>query len=226
MQIVSENYFSLLGARAMAGRTLQESDAHFEGQPPAVISYSLWQRYLGGASDAVGRTLFLSGRPFSLVGIMPRGFREPGLDLLPMDIWIRFSAAPAAARQAFTQRGRLFVGPLVRLRDGVDKARAEAVLTTVARRIASQYPGTYKGKEVILEDPEGNVVLGAIIFSLAGLVILIACANITVILMAQGEARRQEFAVRAASLLPLDYQVRLENKSEDTEPGAVRKQRR
>ena len=198
MQVVTENYFSVLGARAMAGRTLQESDAHFEGQPPAVISYSLWQRYLGGASDAVGETLFLSGRPFSLVGVMPRGFRGPGLDLMPIDVWIPFSAAPAAERGIFLQRGRYGVGELVRLRDGVDKARAEAVLTAVARRIASQYPGTYKGKEVILYNPENKGILGEIILSLAGLVILIACANIAGILMAQGEARRQEFAVRAA----------------------------
>ena len=61
MRLVSENYFSVLGARAMAGRTLQESDAHFEGQPPTVISYSLWQRQFGGANDAVGKSLFLSG---------------------------------------------------------------------------------------------------------------------------------------------------------------------
>jgi len=197
VQRVSENYFSVLGARAMAGRTLQEDDAHFAGQPPAVISYSLWQRQLGGAADTVGKNLFLSGRPFSVVGIMPRGFHAPGFDL-PMDVWIPFSAAPAAKRQEYMQRGRYPVGELVRLRDGVDKARAEAVLTAVARRIASQYPGTYKGKEVTLADPEDAGVLGEVILSIAGLVILIACANITGILMAQGEARRQEFAVRTA----------------------------
>jgi putative ABC transport system permease protein len=196
-RVVSENYFSVLGARAMVGRTLQESDTHFEGQPPAVISYSMWQRNLGGANDAVGKTLFLSGQAYSLVGIMPRGFHGPGFDL-PIDVWTPFSAAPAAERQGFMQRGRWYVGELVRLRDGVDKARAEAVLTAVARRIASQYPGTYKGKEVTLRDPEDKGVLGEIILSIAGLVILIACANIAGILMAQGEARRREFAVRAA----------------------------
>ena len=86
----------------------------------------------------------------------------------------------------------------MRLRDGVDKARAEAVLTAVARRIASQYPDTYKGKTVTLVNREDMGVLGTIILSLAGLVLLIACANIAGILMAQGEARRREFAVRAA----------------------------
>ena len=197
MEIVSENYFSVLGARAIVGRTLQESDAHFEGQPPAVISYSLWQRQFAGANDTVGKALFLSGRAFSVVGIMPRGFRGPGFDL-PMDVWIPFSACPAGVRQNYMQRGRYGVGELVRLRDGVDKARAEAVLTTVARRISSQYPDTYKGKTVTLVNREDMGVLGTIILSLAGLVVLIACANIAGILMAQGEARRREFAVRAA----------------------------
>jgi len=196
-QVVSENYFSVMGAKAMVGRTLQESDDHFEGQPPAVISYPMWQRYLGGASDAVGKTLLLSGQAYSLVGIMPRGFHRPGFDL-PIDVWIPFSAAPAAQRRGFMQRGRSYVGELVRLRDGVDAAQAEAVLTAVARRIASQYPGTYKGKEVTLRDPEDKGVLGEVVLSIAGLVILIACANIAGILMAQGEVRRQEFAVRAA----------------------------
>jgi predicted permease len=199
MEIVSENYFSVLGARAMVGRTLQESDEHFEGQPPAVISYSMWQRYLGGASDVVGKAVFLSGRAYTLVGVMPRGFIEPGLQLLPMDVWVPFNAWPAAAQQNYMQRGRSYVGELVRLRDGVDKARAEAVLTAVARRIASQFPDTYKGKTVSLRSlEEGHDTLATIILSLAGLVVLIACANIAGILMAQGEARRQEFAVRAA----------------------------
>jgi hypothetical protein len=169
MQLVSENFFSVLGARAMAGRTLQESDARFAGQPPVVISYSLWQRYLGGARDAIGKTLFVTGQYYSLVGIMPRGFREPGLGLLPMDVWIPFSAAPAAERQDLMRRGSYPVGTLVRLRDGVDKARAEAVLTTVARRIASQYPDTYKGTAVTLENPEHLAVLGVIVLSLAGI---------------------------------------------------------
>jgi predicted permease len=196
-RVVSENYFSVMGARAIVGRTLEESDTHFEGQPPAVISYSMWQRYLGGANDAVGKTLFLSGHAYSLVGIMPRGFHGPGFDL-PIDVWTPFSAAPPTERQGFMQRGGSYVGELVRLRDGVDKARAEAVLTAVARRIASQYPDTYKGKEVTLRDPEDKGVLGEVILSIAGLVILIACANIAGILIAQGEARRREFAVRAA----------------------------
>jgi len=195
---VSENYFPVLGARAAAGRVLRESDAHFEGQPPAVISYSLWQRQFNGATDAVGRTLFLDGRAFSVVGIMPRGFRGPGVEPVPVDVWIPFSAETAGSQAYLMQRGNHSLTVLVRLREGVDRARAEAELKTVARRIASQYPDTNRGKTLVLDNPEGRGVLGVIVLCVAGLVILIACANIIGIRMAQGEARRQEFAVRVA----------------------------
>lgn len=198
MDPVSENYFSVLGVRAALGRTIQESDAHYEGAPPAVISYSLWQRQFAGANDVVGKTLLLNGSAFSVVGIMPRGFRGPGITFLPVDVWIPFSSEPAGDRRELMRRGSRGISTLVRLRDGVDQARAEAVLTTVARRLASQYPDTNKGKQVMF-DPGGNgLVLGMIILSLAGLVLLIACANVTGIFVAQGEARRQELAVRAA----------------------------
>jgi putative ABC transport system permease protein len=197
VRAVSENYFSVLGVKAMAGRALGESDASFQGQPPAMISYSFWQRQFAGATDAIGKTLFLDGRGFSVVGIVPRGFHEPGFDL-PMDVLFPFSAFPTRKRQDLMWRGSS-VHPLVCLRDGVDKARAEAVLTAVAKRLAGQYPDTYKGKSVSLRNPEeGLAVLGTIVLSLAGLGVLIACANIAGILMAQGEARQHEFSVRAA----------------------------
>ena len=195
---VSENYFSVLGVKAMAGRALAESDASFEGQPPAMISYSLWQRQLGGAADAVGKTLLLDSRAFSLVGIVPRGFHEPGFDI-PMDVWIPFSSLPTGEHLNLMRRGASFIGILVVLRNGVDKARAEAVMTAVAKRLASQFPDAYKGRTVSLQDPEkGLALFGTIVLLLAGLGVLIACANIAGILMAQGEARQHEFAVRAA----------------------------
>jgi predicted permease len=192
---VTGNYFSVLGARAVVGRTLGENDAHFEGPPPALISYSLWQRQFGGAGDAVGKTLFVPRGAFIIVGILPRGFREPGLEIMPPDVWIPFSAYPSSQRSGLMRRDAQFLNTLVRLRDGVDPARAKAVLTAVAKRLASQYPDTNKDRTIVLANP-GTATLGTIILSLSGLVLLIACANITGILMAQGEARRQEFAVR------------------------------
>jgi macrolide transport system ATP-binding/permease protein len=198
MHPVSPNYFSFLGANAAVGRTLLESDAHFEGQPPAVISYSLWQRHYAGTTDVVGKPLFVNERPFSIVGVMPRGFREPGMDPLPPALWIPFSSLPPGDQQYLMQRGSRGILTMVRLRPDVDKTHAEALLTIVASRLAKQYPDTNKGKTVSLDNPEDKGPLAVIVLSLAGLVLLVACANITGILVAQGEARRQELAVRVA----------------------------
>ena len=195
---VTGNYFSVLGALAAVGRTLSENDAHFEGLPPAVISYSFWQRQFGGAADTVGKTLNMSNRAFFIVGILTRGFREPGIDVLPPDVWTPFSAYTSSERTSLMRRDSQYLSTLVRLGDRVDPARAEAVLATVAKRLASQYPDTNKGRTILLDSPGTRARLGEIVLSLAGLVLLIACANIAGILMAQGEARRQEFAVRVA----------------------------
>jgi predicted permease len=198
MHPVTENFFAVLGATAGVGRTLIESDANLEGTPPAVISYSLWQRHYAGANDVVGKSLFLNGRPFSIVGVMPRAFREPGLELVPADLWIPFSALPPGDRQFLMRRDNRGLTNLVRLRDGVDKGRAEAELTAIAGRLAKQYPDTNKGKTAVLYSPEEKGALAVIVLSFAALILLIACANITSILVAQGEARRQELAVRVA----------------------------
>lgn len=195
-ETVTENYFSVLGLKAAAGRTLEESDAQFASQPPVVISESLAQREYGGAAKAVGQAMILSGKTFTIVGVMPRDF--VGLEpLVPRDAWVPYDAVDPFLRQ----RG-VPMGILVRLRAGVPPERAEAVLTTAAKRLAKEYPVTDNWTSAVLS-PFGSFgghgdVFGDIILSVAGLVVLIACANLVGILLAQGEARRHEFALRAA----------------------------
>jgi hypothetical protein len=99
MHHVTDNFFSVLGASPAVGRTLLDSDAHFDGPPPAVISYSLWPRHYAGTADVVGKPLFVNGRPFSIVGVMSRAFREPGLELVPPNLWIPFNALPPGERE-------------------------------------------------------------------------------------------------------------------------------
>jgi putative ABC transport system permease protein len=201
MEMVSENYFRVLGVRAAVGRTLAESDARFQGAPPVMLSYSLWQRKFGGATDVVGKTIMLWSRPAYVVGVAPRGFREPRL--LPNDVWGPLTAGSAwdkNYRADMMQRGKRTVNVTVRLRDGVNRQQAEAALSVITAQLTREYPATNKGTIVNLRpvDDRGMAVIGAMMLSLVSLVLLIACANLAGIRLAQGEARRREFAMRLA----------------------------
>jgi predicted permease len=201
MEMVSANYFQVLGLRAAVGRTLVESDARFQGAPPVMLSYSLWQRRFGGAADILGKTIMLYFQPVHVVGVAPRDFREPMRGMLPHDVWAPLSAGSVwdkRSLEGMMQRGKWPVAVTVRLRDGVNRQQAEAALSAIAAQLAKEYPATNQGKSVSLLPVEklGNPALGAIVLSLVSLVLLIACANVAGIRLAQGEARRREFAMR------------------------------
>ena len=201
--MVSDNYFAALQVRPALGRALQESDAKVAGTPPVMLSYSLWQRKFAGARDLLGKTIMLQFRPFYVVGVAPRDFREPVSQLTAPDLWV-----PLSARSVWdpTDRGGLMkrsvqsVNVTLRLRQGVSLEQAETALERVAAQLEKEYPATNKGLSIslIAVNESGRKVFGAIVLSLFGLVLLIACANVAGILLGQGEARRREFAVRLA----------------------------
>jgi len=203
MEMVSENYFRVLGVHAAMGRPLLENDARAQGAPPVMLSHSLWQRKFGGAADIVGKTIMLDFQPAVVVGVTSRDFREPWQHLAPNDVWIPFSAGSSWAQsylQAILQRGKYPVDITVRLHDGVKREQAEATLSAIAVGLARDYPAIHTGRAANLRpvnDP-GAAVFGTIMLCLVGLVLLIACANIAGIRLAQGEARRREFATRLA----------------------------
>jgi predicted permease len=198
---VTENFFSALGLKAAAGRLLTEDDAHLEAVPPVVLSYSLWQEKFGGAREIIGKTILLTRHAYHVAGVGPRGFGGVGFQLFPTELWIPFSAASATGRyRDLMQRGKRHIRTIVRLHDGVERSRAETALTAVAAHLAEQYPDSNHGKAAALipADDPGKKLLALIVLSVAGLVLLIACANVAGVLLAKGEMRRHEFAVRLA----------------------------
>jgi putative ABC transport system permease protein len=200
---VSENFFSTFGVRPAAGRALAESDKQYSEAPPVMISYRLWQRTFEGDAALPGKSVMLNGSAFRVVGVLPRDFRPPGTQVLPPDVWMPFSVAKASFRtDLLAGREVRELDIWTRLRNREDKPRVEAALNAVAVRLAHDFPRTNHAIRARLRS-EFDTELGAreaslIVLSLVGLVLLIACANIAGVLLAQGEARRREFAVRLA----------------------------
>jgi putative ABC transport system permease protein len=201
-EFASAGYFELLGASPIAGRLYtpredEERDAH----PVALVSHGFWQRELGGDAAAVGRAMTLNGRPFTLIGILPAGFR--GLDD-DTDVWVPMGMfAISAPARFFEQRGARWHNAVGRLKRGVSPEQANADVATIARQLEQTYPASntnYGAAVFSLKDETVGQLKPLLLTMLAavGFVLLIACVNLANLLLARASTRQRETAIRAA----------------------------
>ncbi len=195
---VTASAFDLLGVSPLLGRALLPED---QDKPGAVVlSYELWRDALGGRPDAIGSSIELDGRSYTVVGVMPKGFDVPSpwSQMGDHKLYLPFRNETLQG-----DRGSHSYPVIARLAPGVTKEAAQADMDRIMRELASEYPSTNGDRSAkvftVHEYLFGGVgrKLG-LILGAAGLVLLIACGNVAGLLLARAAGRETELAVRAA----------------------------
>jgi predicted permease len=203
----SFNYFSMLGAIPQIGRLYGPQDFALGFAPVAVISHGLWKRSYGGDPNILGRSLRLDNDPYTVIGVLPPGFRNPG-PTISGDVEVFTAAGFSADPFPPPTRGNRALNPgaIGRLKPGLTMKQAQARLTAMAAELRHDFPTDYPPQaqwtieiQPLQETLVGNVrpmllvLLGAVI-----LIVFIVSLNIANLLLARASERQQEMAVRLA----------------------------
>ena len=212
-QYVSGSYFETLGVRQALGRLFQPSDDTASSAPVVVLSYSYWQESFGGDPAAVGRTIFITGKPYAIIGVTDATFTSltPGS---VQDVWL-----PISARRALTEHynpknedaGSWWIVLVARLKSDVSVQQAQAGISVIFRNLAMH------GDKPVFKDADANpsvlllpaqtALVGVrgrfsqplyILMAVVGVVLLIACANMAGLMVSRAAARHKEIAIRLA----------------------------
>jgi predicted permease len=216
-ELVSGNYFEVLGARAAQGRLLQPEDARNEGESPvAVISERLWRKYFD-AESPVGKTISLNSHNYTIIGVVAE-FKSTGRVDEKRDVWIPITMwrhgnpwLVKIGADWLNSRGAQFVDLFGRLKPGATVAQAQADLTVIAGRLDRDHPqtdGVNNKVEVGVKvlsglglSPEDRIEVerfAGVQIGVVAVVLLIVCANVAGLLLARGASRQKEIGVRMA----------------------------
>jgi predicted permease len=200
-RLISSDFFNVLGVKPVIGRTLLPGEDKIGGAPVAIISAGLWKRKFAASPEAIGKSITLDGKSYTIVGVTPAEF----------DIFLRSTVIPEVyvgigqwTNPLLTNRGAgLGIHGVARLKPGVTLAQAIADMDRVSRDLSAAYPDTDNGigADVVAMrtdlfgdvQPVLFVLLGAVAF-----VLLIACVNVANLLLARSTGRSRELAIRAA----------------------------
>jgi putative ABC transport system permease protein len=196
---VTANFLSLLKVNLLRGRDFQVEEEKRGAAGMVIIGHQFWQNRLGGNDAALGQQLTLNGKPFTVIGILPPGFEFP---LIGKEVELLTTIAGEGGN--LDQRGAQVLKGLGRLKQGVTFTQAQADLTTIAANLEQQYP-RYHHNETAYLVPVGEQIVGTevrralwVLLGAVGFLLLIACTNVTNLLLVRASARQKELALRVA----------------------------
>jgi predicted permease len=208
--LVSGNFFSVLGVSPALGRSFRADEDQVPGRDAVVVlGHDLWENEFASSPDVIGKSIFLNGLPFTVVGVAPEPFRGP-IVWMRADLYVPLAMQPALAGGSETNelemRGLRVLRVQGRLKPGVSVRQAAAEAKVISQQLARAYSetnrtcalevGTYWQTQI--EQFSTSAVAFLLIMMLAGVVLLIACANVMNLMLSRASARAREIAVRLA----------------------------
>jgi len=210
---VSGNYFSVLGVQPALGRLILSTEGQTPGADPVlVLGFSYWRKRFAGNSDVIGKHVEINNHPLTIVGVAPKEFHGT-YSIVDSDLYVPLSAIidskdDTQVQDTWSRRADRSLSLMARLKPGTNLKQAEASINVVARRIAEQHPDSDKGitvgvfpERLARPDPDPDNTLpsvAAAFMALGSLVLVVACFNVTNVLLVRATARQREMAVRAA----------------------------